>query len=323
MKDVNTPDLQMGEAIIKVSHIGICGTDLHAYKGRQPFFSYPCVLGHELSGVIEEISDDAKVKKGESVTVIPYIECGNCIACRKGRPNCCTNMQVLGVHRDGGMREFLSVPVEHLIPVEGISSESAAIIEPLSIGAHAIRRADLEKGETVLVVGGGPIGLGIMRLAVLAGARVIAMDINEDRLQFSKAWAEVHEVINATLSPMEDLLRMTEGDLPTTVFDATGNKASMTKAFDYAAHGGRIVYVGLVKDSISFNDPDFHKKELTLLSSRNATKEDFADVIQFIKDGSVETEGFISHKTNFGDLIERFESFSNPETNVIKALVEF
>lgn len=323
MKEVDVPQRKADEALIKIQRIGICGTDLHAYKGNQPFFSYPRVLGHELAAEIVEIADNEYgLKSGDQVAVLPYLACGLCIACRNGKTNCCTDMKVLGVHEDGGMREYLTIPPAYLIKTDGISVDQSAIIEPLSISAHAVRRADIKQGETVLVIGAGPIGLGVMKYAKIAGAKVIAMDINDERLDFCKSWVPVDATVNALHDPVKQLTELTNDDLPTVVFDATGNKQSMMAAFDYVAHGGKLVYVGLIKEDISFNDPDFHKKEMTLMGSRNATKDDFEYVVDSIRNGQVSTDAFITHRASFDEMTDQFESWLNPETGVIKALVE-
>ncbi|NOU96417.1 alcohol dehydrogenase catalytic domain-containing protein [Paenibacillus sp. LMG 31456] len=321
--EMKEPSLVAGEAIVRIRRIGICGTDLHAYKGNQPFFSYPRVLGHELAGVIEEVGpNEAGLQAGDQVGIIPYMQCGTCIACRNGKTNCCTDLKVLGVHSDGGMRELLSVPVTHLIQTNGLTLDQTAVLEPLSIGAHAVRRSELKSGETVLVVGAGPIGLGVMAFAKHRGARVIAMDINDERLAFCQKWAGVDHIVNALNQPKEQLAAITGGDFPTVVFDATGNLRSMTDSFGLVAHGGKLVYVGLVKADISFNDPEFHRHELTLLASRNATKEDFDNVTEAVKSGSIDVGSYITHRVPFEQMIEHFDSWLKPETKVIKAMVE-
>lgn len=322
MTEAEPPVMEQGEALVRIRRIGICGTDLHAYKGNQPYFTYPRVLGHELSGTVLE-SSSGEFQAGNQVSIIPYLECGSCIACRNGKTNCCTNMRVLGVHTDGGMREIISVPVDHLIKTDGLSLDQAALLEPLSIGAHAVRRSGLQKGELALVIGAGPIGLGVMVLAKQRGANVIAMDMNENRLQFCKEWAQADYTVNVRNNPMEALAEISSGELPTVVFDATGNAKSMMDSFNYVSHGGRLVFVGLVKADIAFNDPDFHKKELTLMSSRNATREDFDIVIQAVRNsGEIDIDRYITHRASFGQMIEEFESWLNPANGVIKAIVE-
>lgn len=204
------PVLAKGQAIIKISRIGICGTDLHAFEGTQPYFEYPRILGHELSGVLVEADGAPGFEKGEAVTFIPYFNCGTCIACRSGKPNCCTSLKVCGVHVDGGMVEYLSVPSHTLVHGQGLSFDELALVEPLAIGAHGVRRAAVQPGEFVLVVGAGPIGLGIMEFARIAGAHVIAMDINEHRLAFCKDKLQVPYTVNAAgADVMEQLKQLT------------------------------------------------------------------------------------------------------------------
>ncbi|GGA32299.1 zinc-binding alcohol dehydrogenase family protein [Psychrobacillus lasiicapitis] len=307
-------NLANGEVLVAIKRVGICGTDIHAFGGNQPFFSYPRVLGHELSGVVEAISNNVEnVQVGDTVTIIPYLHCGKCLACTIGKTNCCTEMQVLGVHVDGGMAEYLKVPASHVFAVNELSLDDAAMVEPLSIGAHAVRRAAIKEGETVLIIGAGPIGLGAARFAKLQGAKTIMMDISEERLQFSKEWADCDLTVTASENAIDQLKEVNNGPLPSIVMDATGNKQSMTNAFNYVNHGGKLVYVGLVKDTITFFDPDFHAKELTLLGSRNATKEDFEYVINCLQKGQVKSS-YVTNKITFDEVNAYFQA-GNFRTN--------
>jgi 2-desacetyl-2-hydroxyethyl bacteriochlorophyllide A dehydrogenase len=307
------------EVLVKIKRIGICGTDIHAYGGNQPFFEYPRVLGHELSGVVENVGGHVqKVAPGDQVTIVPYMHCGECIACENGKTNCCTNMKVVGVHIDGGMTEYLVVPQSHVIKANQLSLDAAAVVEPLCIGAHAVRRADIKEDETVLIIGAGPIGLGAARFAKLQGAKTIMMDLSEERLAYSKKWVDSDFILKASENAVEELKSLNNGRLPSVVLDATGNKFSMMGAFNYVSHGGKLVYVGLVKDDISFNDPDFHSKELTLMGSRNATKEDFEYVISCMENGQVDVPSYITHKINFEDAPAYFEAKT---FNTNKALI--
>jgi 2-desacetyl-2-hydroxyethyl bacteriochlorophyllide A dehydrogenase len=316
------PKLTKGNTIIKVKRIGICGTDLHAFEGTQPFFSYPRILGHELAGEIIEVDKNSEFKIGEKVTFIPYFNCKKCIACRNGKPNCCADIKVFGVHIDGGMSEYISVPTYALVHGDGLDYDELALVEPLAIGAHGIQRANVQKGENVLVVGAGPIGLGTMEFARIAGASVIALDINDGRLAFCKEKLKVEHTINAlTENVSEKLKEITNGDMPTVVIDATGSLKAINTAFTYLAHGGRYVLVGLQKGEISFNHPEFHKRELTLMSSRNATRQDFDHVIDSMIAGLVEPTNYITHRVDFEDVKSNFESWLNPENGVIKAMV--
>jgi len=321
LTEAEEPMMKAGEAIVRIRRIGICGTDLHAYKGNQPFFSYPRILGHELAGIVEAADDPSgAIQAGDQVSIIPYMHCGECIACRNGKTNCCTDMRVLGVHIDGGMRERIAVPVSHLIATNDLTLEQTAVLEPLSIGAHAVRRSGLRPGETALVIGSGPIGLGVMAFAKHLGARVIAMDIQDERLAFCEKWAKVDGTVNARHGAKEKLAELTNGDYPTIVFDATGNAGSMEGAFDLVAHGGTLVFVGLVKRDLSFNDPEFHKREMTLMGSRNATKEDFENVMAAVKSGSIDVGSFVTHRVPFEELAGQFDHWLDPQSGVIKAM---
>lgn len=317
------PSLEKDRTILKIKRIGICGTDLHAFEGTQPYFSYPRILGHELAGEIVEADGAPGFEKGETVTFIPYFGCGKCIACRAGKPNCCASLQVSGVHIDGGMVEFLSVPSNTLVHGDGLSAEELALVEPLAIGAHGVRRAQVKEGEFVLVVGAGPIGLGVMEFVRIAGSKVIAMDVNESRLNFCRNTLKVDFTIQAMAGDvMEQLREITSGDMPTVVIDATGSQRAINNAFQYMAHSGRYVLVGLQKGDITISHPEFHKREATLMSSRNATREDFDRVIDAIKTGKVNPENYITHRVLFDQVKNEFASWLNPANGVIKAMVE-
>ena len=316
------PELTAGNTILKIKRIGICGTDLHAFEGTQPFFNYPRILGHELAGEIVETDGAPGFSIGEAVTFIPYFNCGKCIACRNNKPNCCTSIRVSGVHIDGGMSEYLSVPSYSLVHGSGLSFDELALVEMLSIGAHGIRRANVEPNETVLVVGAGPIGLGTMEFARIAGANVIALDINDGRLAFCREKLGVSHTINAlTDNVLEKLSEITNGDMPTVIVDATGNLRAINTAFGYLAHGGRYVLVGLQKGEISFSHPEFHKREATLMSSRNATRADFEHVISSMKNGFIDPTTYITHRVTFGQVKDEFEGWLDPANGVIKAMV--
>lgn len=312
-----------GKAIIKIKRIGICGTDLHAFEGTQPYFNYPRILGHELAAEIVEADSAPGFKPGEAVTIIPYFNCGSCIACRSGKSNCCAYLEVCGVHVDGGMVEYLSVPSSSLVHGDGLSFDELALVEPLAIGAHGVKRAGITAGEFVLVVGAGPIGLGTMELARIAGANVIAMDVNESRLAFCRDKLKVEYLVNA-LSPNipEQLMHITNGDMPHVVIDATGNLHAINNAFQYMSHGGRYVLIGLQKEDISFSHPKFHKLEGTLISSRNATRSDFELVMNALRNKLVDPLTYITHRVNFDQVKDEFPNWLKPESRVIKAMVE-
>ncbi len=320
---VTQPSATSGRAIIKIKRIGVCGTDLHAFEGTQPFLSYPRILGHELSGELVSADDLNGFKTGDIVSCIPYFNCGDCFACRTGKPNCCVNIKVCGVHIDGGMTEYLSVPSGSLLQSEGLSLDAMALVEPLAIGAHGIRRAGVKPGEFVVVVGAGPIGIGTMEFARIAGAKVIAVDINEQRLSFCRQHLDVAHTINAGEKNVYDqLLEITNGDMASVVIDATGNINAIQNAFQYMGHGGRYVLIGLQRSNIAFSHPEFHKREGTLMSSRNATRQDFQHVISSLKNKLVSPETYITHRASFDDVAGQFENWLNPATGVVKAMIE-
>jgi 2-desacetyl-2-hydroxyethyl bacteriochlorophyllide A dehydrogenase len=313
-----------GEALVRVHRVGVCGTDIHAFSGRQPFFTYPRILGHELGLEVVAVGDGVThVKPGDRCALEPYVNCGTCIACRRGRGNCCTNMQVIGVHSDGGMRERFVVPARKLHVSQILNYDQLALVEPLGIGAHAVERAAVETGEFVLVIGAGPIGLATMQFALEKGARVIVLDINEARLGFCQSQLGVTHAINgATANVLDVLTDITGGDMPTAVFDATGSPRSMMASFDYPAHGGRLVFVGLFQGDVTFSDPNFHKRELTLMASRNAHPADFQRIIGLMESGRIDTAPWITHRGGFDEVPALFPSWIEPETGVIKAMIE-
>jgi 2-desacetyl-2-hydroxyethyl bacteriochlorophyllide A dehydrogenase len=316
------PQLLPGHTLLKIKRIGICGTDLHAFDGSQPYFTYPRVLGHELAAEI--VSSDGDFTRGERVTVMPYINCGTCQPCRHGKTNCCTNIQVLGVHIDGGMAEYLQVPTRLVLPSQGLSLDELAMVEPLAIGAHGIRRAGVENGEYVLIIGAGPIGLGAMEFGRIAGGKVIVIDINEQRLAFCRDKLKVEHTINAlTDDVMARLAEITGGDMPTVVIDATGNLSAINNAFQYLAHGARFVLIGLQKGEINFSHPEFHKREATLMSSRNATVTDFNQVISAIKNKWINPVDYVTHRVKFEEVGDKFEELLDPGNEIIKAMVDF
>lgn len=321
-KRKDEPKSKPGHAILKIKRVGICGTDLHAYEGTQPFFNYPRILGHELAADLVETSANG-FTRGEAITIIPYFNCGHCIACRSGRPNCCETLQVCGVHVDGGMLEYLQVPEDALVHGDGLGYDELAMIEPFAIGAHGIRRASIIPGEFVLVVGAGPIGLAAMEFARIEGARVIAMDINESRLRFCRNTLKIsHVVPGGTPDVISELKEITNGDMPTVVIDATGNEKAISKGIDFLAHGGRYILIGLQKGNISIPHPEFHKREASLLGSRNATRQDFEEVIACIRDGKIIPRSFISHRVSFNEIKDAFDAWLDPANGAIKLMVE-
>lgn len=324
LKTTERPRLGEENVVLKVKYVGICGTDLHAYKGNQPFFTYPRILGHELATEILDVGLlDTSLTPGNRVVVIPYVNCQQCLSCRAGKTNCCQNLRVLGVHTDGGMQEVISLPERLLIPANDLSFEEIAIVEPLAIGAHALRRAQTKNNETIIVMGCGPIGMGIVQLAKYIGAKVIAMDTNNYRLNLAKEKFGADAVVNALQSPLNQILELTEGQLSHSVFDATGNKKAMESGVDYMMHGGRFVLVGLTNGPLTFHHPAIHAKEATILCSRNATKEDFEFVMKVLREKKFNTGSYITKSVNYESILTDFDSWCSPESREIKVLTRW
>jgi len=322
LKEKEIPKKEQNEALIKIHRVGICGTDLHAYSGNQAFFTYPRILGHELAGEIIEIGENSQnLKIGDNVIVMPYVSCGKCLACKNGKTNCCSNIKVLGVHTDGGMQQKVAIRTDLLIPAKELTYDEMAIVEPLAIGAHAIRRAQINAGETIVVIGCGPIGIGLMKLAQIKGAEVIALDIDEARLEFVKNEIGVKYVVKVSDKAVAEVSKITNEDLATAVFDCTGNKRALESGISYMSHGGRYVLVGLSKGELTFSHPAIHAKESTIMCSRNATLEDFDFVIQNLH--QFPTSAFVTHQVNLTEMIANFDAWLNPKTKVIKAMVNF
>lgn len=306
---VPVADESAGEALIRIRHIGVCGTDIHAYHGRQPFFEYPRILGHELGAEVISAPADSGFAPGDLTAVEPYLNDPDSAASRRGKTNCCEHLKVLGVHCDGGMRPIIAVPAGKLHVSRQLDTERLALVEMLCIGRHAVERARIEADEFALVIGAGPIGMSVLQFLKTKTRRVAVADVSEARLAFCRERLGIDRTLlvrsdNRVASEIRDLSEV--GELPTAVFDATGNAESMMGTFDLAAHGGRIVFVGLFQGEVRFDDPNFHRRELMVMSSRNATGEDFRQVIGAIEGGTVDTGPWITHRFALGEVPERF-----------------
>ncbi|WCE09776.1 zinc-binding alcohol dehydrogenase family protein [Pseudomonas sp. JBR1] len=316
------PSRRPDETLVRIERVGVCGTDLHIFSGNQPYLNYPRVMGHEISATVTETEADSGLAEGDLVYVMPYLSCGDCVACRQGKTNCCTRIQVLGVHCDGAMTGYLSLPHSALFRADGLDADQAAMVEFLAIGAHAVRRGEVAAQQQVLVVGAGPIGMAVALFARLRGARVTVLDGRTDRLAFC---AE-HLGVQATVALGEDdearLRDLTGGDFFDVVFDATGNPRAMERGFAFIAHGGKYVLVSIVQGNLSFADPEFHKRETTLLGSRNATAEDFRHVHDCLRRGLVPTQALNTHRLRLEDVPEAFPPLLDPAEGVVKALIE-
>ncbi|WP_114286155.1 zinc-binding alcohol dehydrogenase family protein [Candidatus Halocynthiibacter alkanivorans] len=317
--ELSTRDLPQsapdGWVLLDIKAIGICGTDYHIFEGKHPFLEYPRVIGHELSARVVTSTDGWDA--GQLVVVNPYLSCGTCRACLRGKPNCCSQIEVLGVHRDGGMCGRIAVPAGNLYDAEGLSELEAAMVEFLAIGAHAVRRSEIGQGDRVLVTGVGPIGIGTALFARLQGAEVHLLDISATRLDGARdkfGFEQLHKVGDPIL----------HGDLADgfdAVFDATGNGKAIEAGFPMLAHGGSYVLVSVVKGDISFVDSEFHKREMRIIGSRNALGEDFAQVIAALKSGEIDSQALCSEVLSLNDVPERMAQLAENRDNLIKAIV--
>jgi len=314
-----------GEALLRIHRVGICGTDYGGFLGKMPFYSYPRIPGHELGVEVLSIGPGVThVKPGDRCAVEPYLNCQKCSACRRGFTNCCESNQTLGVMCDGGMCERMLLPARKLHLANGLSFEQAALVETLAIGCHAVNRSQLKSGETALVIGAGPIGLSAIEFTKLTGARTIVMDMNEQRLAFVREVMGVPDTLltRGDGTEAERLAELTGGELAHVVVDATGSNKSMSQALNFCAFAGCLVYVGITQAELSFlHAPVLHRRELTLMASRNALGPDFTRIISLIESGRLDTRPWITHHATFAELIEAFPGWLKPESGVIKAVV--
>lgn len=315
-----------GEALLRVHRVGICGTDLAGYLGRMPFFSYPRIPGHELGVEVLAVGAGVThVRPGDRCAVEPYLNCGRCSACRRGHTNCCEHNQTLGVMCDGGLAERIVLPARKLHPANALAPEQAALVETLAIGGHAVNRAAPQADESVLVIGAGPIGLSALEFVKLAGARPIVADLHAGRLAFCRETMGVAHTFVPAGTPDDEATLKTlthDGALPAVVIDATGSAKSMSHALGWCGFAGRVVYVGITQGELAFPHAlVMHRRELTLLASRNALPGDFARIIALIADGRLDTGPWITHRTSLAELPAVFPSYTRPESGVIKAVV--
>lgn len=321
---VSRPDpvRQENEVKVRIRYVGICGTDFHIFAGKHPFLDYPRVMGHELSGIVEEAPTGSRLKPGDPVYVVPYLSCGTCQACRRGLTNACRNIQVLGVHRDGGMADYVCVPEENVVPTGNIPLDDAAMIEFLAIGAHGIKRGGISASDRVLITGTGPIGMSAIIFAKARGADVTVMDMREDRLGFAVDKLGADRAIFADAGAEAEAERQTQGEWYDVVVDATGNAVPMQRGFNFLAHGARYVFLSVVRQDITFSDPEFHKREATLIGSRNAQPDDFAEVVRQIAAGRVPSRALNTHRAPLQEGVSLFSEWVKPEAGVIKAILE-
>ncbi len=313
-----------GEALVRVRAVGICGTDVHAYHGDQPFFEYPRILGHELAVEVVEVGEPTGgVAVGDRCAVEPYLTCGECRPCRAGRTNCCETLRCLGVHVDGGMRERIRVPVAKLHGSTVLDDDQLALVEMLGIGKHAVDRAQTAEADLAAVIGLGPIGLAASAFAQLAGTQVRGVEVSEARARRAEALLGIETLVVDPTRPAAEQWDQRIGERPTVVFEATGSRASMQRSFELPGHGGRLVLIGLTRGEVAFDDPSFHRRELAVLSSRNSTGRDFRQIISLMESGRLDVRPWVTHRAPITELPDRFESWLKPQAGLLKAVVRF
>lgn len=313
-----------GQALVRTHAVGVCGTDVSAYRGTFPFFDFPRIPGHELGVEVLDVGDGVTaVSPGDTCGVEPYLNCGRCYACGKGRTNCCERLSVIGVMQDGGLRDRFTIPAVKLHRAEGLTFDQLALVETLTIGCHAATRAAPGREDRVLIIGLGPIGLAALEFVRLRTPRVTVMDRLPARVDFCRSTcAPAGAVVAGDGREPERLRELSDGRMFDVVIDATGNPQSMAAALTCAAHGGAVIFLGLTRQEISFAQPEMHRRELTLLASRNALPGDFRQVIAAIADGTIDTGPWITHRIAFTEVEQRFDALTRPETGVLKAVID-
>jgi 2-desacetyl-2-hydroxyethyl bacteriochlorophyllide A dehydrogenase len=306
--DVELPSAAPGEALVRMERVGVCGSDFHAFAGKHPAYVYPRVLGHELACTVLSAPPNAfGISQGDRCAIDPYVNCGECRTCRMGRTNCCERLEVLGVHRDGGMQNLMAIPLRLLHPSTSLSLDELALVETLGIGAHAVKRCCIDRGETALVVGAGPIGLGTALFAREAEAEVTVVETNDSRRSFAQ-----HLGWN-TLSSWNEVM----ADV---VFDATGSASVMAESLNHVNAGGKLVFVGLTRDPVSLDDSLFHKREVTLFSSRNSANQ-FPRIIRLLEEGTITVKDWVTDRLSLAELPKAFAGLLT-RPKLIKAIVE-
>lgn len=316
--DTANPDSPLpGHALVKVLTVGLCGTDLHAFEGTQPFFSYPRILGHELAVEVLAVGDGVvDLKPGDHCAVNPYLTCGNCRACLHGRTNCCPNLKVFGVHTDGGMRDRFVIPAQQLYLCTKLNPIEIALVETLGVGAHAVGRAAPVADDRAIVVGAGPIGLSVIEFLRVDGIDVGVIEKNPKRLDFCR---QKHALGRAYPSHEE----ARKEDASTLVFDCTGDLESMNNAIHLLAHGGKLIFVGLNKGAFSISDPELHRREATILSSRNSTPPEHRRTVELMESGRIDVKSWPAESVTPAQVISHLPQWLDQTTGIVKGIVDF
>ena len=317
------PTPKAGEVLLKVNRVGYCGSDLGAFKGLNPLVTYPRVPGHEIGATIAELGEGVTGwNVGQEVLVIPYSACGKCSACLKERFNCCMNNETLGVQRDGALCEFATAPVEKLIASEKLSLQELALVEPLTVGFHAVSRGQVTKTDTVAVIGCGAIGLGVIAGANFRGARVIAIDIEDSKAEVAKYCGATEFVNSRTENVHQRLGELTDGHGPDVIIEAVGHPVTYRMAIEEVCFAGRVVYIGWAKAPIEYETKYFVLKELDIRGSRNALPEDFRDVITMLEAGNFPLETVITKTVSLADAPEAMNAWSEDPASITKIQID-
>lgn len=323
IREKEMPILKKGEALLKIKYCGICGADVATFTGNQPFTTYPRIPGHEFSAEIVEIEEnDRGLKVGDIVTANPYFNCGHCYSCERGIVNACTDNQTMGVQRDGSFAEYVAMPIERIYPGKGLSAKTLALIEPFSIGYHAVSRGHVKPGHKVLVIGAGAIGIFAAVSAKLKGAEVYISDVFEKRLENALKFG-VDGIIDVS---KEDLLERTKEITNGNGFDicieAVGQSATFLNCIDAAAFGADIILIGNGKKETTFNHSILLKKELNVYGSRNALKKDFLELIDLISSGKINVDHIVSDIFDKEDAIKGFDALVHNDGSRFKVLIK-
>ncbi len=326
MIDIQAPgDPRPGEVVVQTHRMGICGTDISCFLGKFPFFDFPRIPGHELGVEVLAIGEGVtNVSVGDRCSVEPYMNCGECYACKRGAVNCCQNLKVIGVMMDGGLCESFTIRADKLHASKQLNYDQLALVETLAIGCHANDRGAPTEGDHALIIGMGPIGLATLEFARLTDATITVMDMNQTRLDFVRSNYGVENTIlfKGDGSELQQMEALTNGSMYQVVTDATGNQHSMSAALGYVAFTGKLVYVGITTEEVHFRHPILHRPEASILASRNALPPDFSRIIGLIEAGVIQTDPWITHRTTFNQVADDFENLIRPETGVIKAIIE-
>ena len=323
--ELTTPQPADGEVLLRINYVGFCGSDLNTYRGRNALALKPVIPGHEISATVEAVGEGvpAKFLKGQVVTVDPYTACGNCPSCRRRRPNACQHNETLGVQRNGAMREFICVPWQKVIPAEGLSQRDVALIEPMSVGFHAVDRGQVTDSDTVLVIGCGMIGVGAIVRASLRGAMVIAMDLDDDKLALARELGASATINSGTDDVHARLQALTDGAGPDVVVEAVGAAVTYATAVNEVAFTGRIVCIGYAPTDVTLATKFFVQKELDIRGSRNALPDDFRAVIRYLRRGTCPTERLVSAVVRPEEAADAMQKWDAAPGRVFRILVNF